>query len=523
MDDLQENPIKILPVPLITQQSYKSICGLEIDSSLDERCYLIEEDVDFLIKDPITFENIVDPVILNGNVYDSESLKKWFKNSNRDPLTGCTVSEIKLVTVRAIKYLLMCLEESDYGLIYHSVPQELFRALYLVDKFPIYGLPLSWFTYPNQKDYVYPHGVKSLSIYDSMTEVGYYSLDEFQEQARIRPPTEEQLVEHVKSKKESAERFNRKYGARFDHVLNIDEVEQSARKKNIPHGTTFIDCDFVGFPNEILPQTRIHYLHPFELLTMCSVSHQQITNPVNMLLTEAGYFIDQKYLSAKPTRRSLYNIEHRLKRVHNHNANPVGHLHVKFSNLVSGNKFDFYCPNYYHGYKYFRTTVYGYYTKKINTTIEKRIIRYDLVRPTIKLHVNEFKLLSEAYFTLGHRQFNNYRLSLGVPNMDCTKNGSGVCCVDHSFLTFQGKKFVDICFKHTSLDGAIFIDCVFEKCSFSFESPITSMIGTTFIRTQFTDCDFNNCSKKHLTYAMFDLETRTSILKCNGMEAQFLP
>jgi hypothetical protein len=75
--------------------SYTSLCGLSVAVDPNEETYTFPKKMwEPLLLDHITPEWILDPVYLNNNIYDRESLSKWFRRSNIDPINGTQLTEV---------------------------------------------------------------------------------------------------------------------------------------------------------------------------------------------------------------------------------------------------------------------------------------------------------------------------------------------------------------------------------------------------------------------------------------------
>lgn len=109
---------------------YESLTGLLIKQHDDEKQFVYPKDIlEPILCDPISKEWLKDPIIVNGNVYDSNSFRQWIRISNIDPLTGVDISgDVTMYPINPIKYILLCLEEKEDTLLFHSPPNTLLNV-----------------------------------------------------------------------------------------------------------------------------------------------------------------------------------------------------------------------------------------------------------------------------------------------------------------------------------------------------------------------------------------------------------
>lgn len=100
----------------IDEKFYVSVNGYKIKVFPDAPIISIDKDiVDSKLSDPITLQLMKRPMIVpySGNVYDYDTIKKWFYSSNIEPLTGAKLTEKEIEFIPIMNYflLLLCLEE----------------------------------------------------------------------------------------------------------------------------------------------------------------------------------------------------------------------------------------------------------------------------------------------------------------------------------------------------------------------------------------------------------------------------
>jgi len=120
------------------QQTYKSINGFDI--KIDPRAPIKEVPIQILdsFVDPIHSNYFKYPicVVETGQIYEQESIIKWFSLSNKDPLTGVELEIGKLNMIPVLNYFLaeLCLELVDDKLFFHAPYGDILNLLMLSDK-----------------------------------------------------------------------------------------------------------------------------------------------------------------------------------------------------------------------------------------------------------------------------------------------------------------------------------------------------------------------------------------------------
>lgn len=120
-------------------QSYKSINGFDI--KIDPDAPIKELPIQFLdlFIDPITTTYFKYPVCIveSGQIYEKETIIKWFGISNKDPLTGIIIEIGNLNIIPVLNYFLMelCLELVDNKLLFHTPYGDILNLLTLSDEY----------------------------------------------------------------------------------------------------------------------------------------------------------------------------------------------------------------------------------------------------------------------------------------------------------------------------------------------------------------------------------------------------
>jgi len=110
---------------IIMQMYYTSLTGNKVERYENESIEIYKkEDLEFMFLDPISLEYLREPVYFNDHVFSRETISRWFREHDRDPMTNeiITLKEICLFPFNLINYLLYAFEEKDDKLIFHSPP-----------------------------------------------------------------------------------------------------------------------------------------------------------------------------------------------------------------------------------------------------------------------------------------------------------------------------------------------------------------------------------------------------------------
>lgn len=103
--------------------SYRSITGHEVKKNDDDILIKLDDKWKHILQDPISYEYIKEPVVLQGHLFDKEPLIKWLRTSDTNPMTGEILPpSIRLYKFNMLTYLLYSIEEIDGDLYYHSLP-----------------------------------------------------------------------------------------------------------------------------------------------------------------------------------------------------------------------------------------------------------------------------------------------------------------------------------------------------------------------------------------------------------------
>ena len=102
-------------------QTYTSVSGYTIKKSL--KITPIDSTIIECFKDSITHEIMKMPIFLpiTSQIYDKESIIKWFGTSNIDPLTGINIkfNEIKIIPIVSYFLFLLCVEKQEDNYVFH--------------------------------------------------------------------------------------------------------------------------------------------------------------------------------------------------------------------------------------------------------------------------------------------------------------------------------------------------------------------------------------------------------------------
>lgn len=143
-------------------QTYTSVTGYKVKVEPGEEIIKYDRElIENLFCDPITHEWYVEPIVMNGHLYDKKKLQQWLRKSSKDPLTGEDLSELGESTVypcNIIKYIMFCFEEPNEGdetIKFHACPNDIIYAHEIGAKLPF------------KMD---EENVQTLSVYDNIRD-----------------------------------------------------------------------------------------------------------------------------------------------------------------------------------------------------------------------------------------------------------------------------------------------------------------------------------------------------------------
>jgi hypothetical protein len=477
-------------LPPSTKPTYKALTGDIIRRSAHEKRFSLNaSELSWLITDPITFEYISDPVVLNDNIYDYASITKWLRGSDIDPLNGTKLmEEVKLIPLCALRYILLCLEESSDGnLIYHSVPQDPLFASFVGQNFPLKPWEGIW------KQYAFKFSGSSdcLSIMDQM-----YTL----RRSAGKMVLEESLYE----------------------FCDMSKLEIGTKIKD---GCKFINCllpEWIQTNSSYVIENNIRHFHPIELLLVCNIEGQFIPD-AELYLTHNGNIVEECYTREKKSNGYTSNtIEEIIHSCQPHNAVPFKIIQGKLVAYIKENckipRHNY--PSIYHMHTLFDRRIRS--KTNIGVTPPVQLIKLRMVE-LIALFAKDpsyqkaFDKLSQEVtqktLTINNTYLQKRREALNIPFI------ADLTCYGHdlSFFSMQNRTISQIEFKHTyfvmtNLQNTKFVLCTFSQCWFVG----ANMRGTEFINCKFVECD------DIFADAHVDTNTRvlTKVLDCSSESEQ---
>lgn len=135
---------------------YKSINNYQI-KKIDEGV-LVNDKIKELLIDRISLTYFQKPVFITESkqIYDSDSISKWFTINNTDPLTNVVIDTKQIKVIPVVNYFLalLCLEEKDNELYYHEPFGNIFDILDIAKRIMEGHKPKSGFFSLDLSDYI---------------------------------------------------------------------------------------------------------------------------------------------------------------------------------------------------------------------------------------------------------------------------------------------------------------------------------------------------------------------------------
>ncbi len=443
--------------------SYTSLSGYTVAIDPSERQIMFPTRMwETLLRDPVTYEWMRAPVYLNNNVYDKDSLGKWFRGSNIDPLNGYELTEINLIPVNVIAYLLLAFEEQEDTLIYHSVQSNPLFAATLIQ-----SIPFETKEYRNE-DF---HNIDAISL----NPYAYiYS-------GRLSNDSKPLKSYH------------------YEDFRNV--------KEEPPLGRLFTDCLVPeAWHNKpgIMVETSFRYLSPFDLLLICPIFGDLISNA---LLTSKGLIVNKHFLFDQQYAYNYYGFQGLLFK--NTTQIPCNVLHNKMIEIWKEGIVMY--PELMT--KSFRFT--GAYdlpekNKTIPGTISihspyeriyERVLEIEAMidrDPTLKTGFAKLSQMLastrdvENLITNGQHLIDDKRSLYSLPFIESPDyHGQDLSFTTLQDLTFDNKHLKCYCFAKANIRN-----CTFNNCHFYH----TVFVGAHLDNTRFIDCLFGgDCSFHHVT------------------------
>jgi hypothetical protein len=125
---------------------YTCLAGCQI--YYDDQCQIefYPKSLESYFTDPISYEYMTDPVVINGNVYDRTTISKWLTISNMDPLTGVTIINPTICPFNMLRYILYAVEDRGDVFAYYSIPTSRYQAQVIARYMPMTSLNVNKYT-----------------------------------------------------------------------------------------------------------------------------------------------------------------------------------------------------------------------------------------------------------------------------------------------------------------------------------------------------------------------------------------
>lgn len=257
------------------QRSYICLAGHKVLYNEKYKIMIYSKNISSYFIDPISKDYMKNPVVVNGNVYDCNTINHWLSISSIDPLTGEDLSgkSIMLVPFNMLKYILYSIEDCGDTYAYYSSPTSL-RYSQDIAKY----LPIEKYKRSNKFEFEY---IRDKITYDDagLCEYSGMYLGAFQ---HMRKPQLLKSLDHVK---------NLSY-----FKLRWVDLEYLDRHK----------IDYSGIKLENCSDT-LEYLSIEELLFIDIFTNKNVFDGnCDIYLTEIGYLLPEHMMNIQ-LKSALYN------------------------------------------------------------------------------------------------------------------------------------------------------------------------------------------------------------------------
>jgi len=432
-------------------QYYICLTGDKVKKYEDEKITVFDKKIfEDLLIDSITLDWIKDPVVMNNNIYNRDSLIQWLRKSNKDPLNGIELTnDVNVYPINIIKYLLFCLEEKEDKIIYHSPPNDILFAQFIVTK-----LPHKKYKHLDETD------IMEISIVDYMQSFKNYH--------------------------------------NYDRNLNCIDFTNIKEKLDLSD-KIFTNCKFredqiLQLKNCVIENNINHY-SIVEYLLACNICGRLNHNKM-ITITEKGYIIFHELINNKCARvLNDYHLQYYLDHIGFENRMNCSNVIMRFCEIF---KYNIIINNYRPMYIYHNT----FYNLKKKKDKDSTLISAQSAEEIMYTKVLDYRKLIENNKTLKYtlkkisKAVNNGRISIRYKKCPITKLRKvlkvpfiiekGIYSKDLSMLNlsykeFHGHDFKYYCFAGSDLSGTKFMNCTFSACSFA---------GSNFDSTKFLNCKF---------------------------------
>lgn len=454
---------------------YISVTGDKILTNPGETIFKYDKSLlEDLIIDPLSYNIIKNPVILNNRIYDKQSIISWLSNSLVDPFTGQNLKpDFKICDFNILKYILLSLENSEDNYIFHANPMDLLICHIIGSYF--YGDKL-----------FEPENIQAINL--EPTEPNTKKKFIFQINfPLIKPINNLPLDLSINSILSKPDFLN------YTDILIQNQKFTLVDFENININIIFKSCKFkfckiqknnyIKLINcKIIPLELATYSMP-ELLLACPITGEKLAT---CFLTKSGYlanniildnfipedykpnyfhdFLSGLYFSEKISlTKIISDLNQTLK-------NPVINL------KTPDNKYYIFPKNIKNNNN--NILNYNFDSKPIKNlsefiSDESITYKYDIImelRELFKIPINPNYSRDFSNLILTNRLFQHFKLE--NINMDNTNFNNTIFIKIH---------FIKINFSNTNLTETLFLNCIFDNCN------TKSDIGT-----QYQDCEFYN-------------------------------
>lgn len=472
--------------------SYICLTGEEVHLHEDESIFSYDKNMLApYLTCPISQTWICDPVVVNGNIYDSSSVKQWLATSNIDPLTGEEwPQELILFKFNLLKFLLYMFEERDETLIFHSCPNTLRYAQDLGEYLPV------------QKS--------------NLCEE-YFS----------REPFTVTKTYDFKDQNLSVTAIMRQYVFKSPTVLN-DRTIYCHDLRNC--NAQLVNCKLVNClcsPSDLTDCSIVDNIRCYTL------EDYLFTNPFtgtswddSVYLTRKGYMLPKGINETKIIGYTSDSREEYIRTKQSSQATEITKIVNGFRDLLKPKNILEITPS-------FESYWYPRFVRKIPPidivlrTRSKEELVYERI-VFMKQHIETHKHLSTALTKVADLVTNetmkkdygtnncllkNARERMGLPfliDQDSNTYGKDLSLLNLSNRTFTSLSLKDYSFSGCTFHNTKFINCEFMGCCF---------VGANLSRCTFSNCKFLSCRRFYKTIA----SPRTEFIRCTSPDNIFGP
>lgn len=435
------------------EDHYECVAGRNVATSGERKIIYDRIMLEEIFTDPISQNWIKDPVLLGNNIYDKETIQKWLRTSDINPLTGEKLEgDVELIPCGIIKYVLYCLEDTGDDIIFHAHKNDIAFAHYIGAQLPF------------RLESADPTGLQQLSVLDLACErLKYWETDEV---------------------------VNR----------SIQCVDFSATTVRVIKNCKLYNCSGLGRLQMIGKCKVANNIDEFALeeYLFTDVKSGGRLDPSVAVLTKSGNVINQRDSGGKGK------------------TYPFGIVMKSFSKLLNGFKKSYIPIGATYRLDLVTLGSPMSATIEVRSRDKASFQRLEVMREavavdkTLQTAINDLnKLITPATIKkqYDHHDESNvitkYREKYGIPSM--ANLNDNIYGYDLSLLTFRivvaGVNFKDFLFTGANMKGSRFIRCkfmeccfagadlsdvIFHECYFAYTRPFYKTItnGTKFINTE---------------------------------------